>query len=116
MAVYDQVHAASDIHRTPAGASYADQLRIARHAEELGFDAFFRSDHFLTMGSRSGLPGPTESWATLAAIAVQTSTIRHGTMVTSATFRHPGLLAISVAQVDEMSGGRVEAGPGRGVV
>jgi F420-dependent oxidoreductase-like protein len=96
------------------GASFNDQLRIARHAEELGFDAFFRSDHFLSMGSGSGLPGPTDSWATLAAIAVQTSTIRLGTLLTSATFRHPGLLAISVAQVDEMSGGRVELGLGAG--
>jgi len=96
------------------GASYDDQLRIARHAEELGFDAFFRSDHFLSMGDRSGLPGPTDSWATLAAIAVQTSTIRLGTLLTSATFRHPGLLAITVAQVDQMSGGRVELGLGAG--
>jgi F420-dependent oxidoreductase-like protein len=96
------------------GASYADQLRIARHAEELGFEAFFRSDHFLTMGTRDGLPGPTDSWATLAAIAVQTSRIRLGTLLTSATFRLPGLLAITLAQVDEMSGGRVELGLGAG--
>ncbi|WP_117209627.1 LLM class F420-dependent oxidoreductase [Allorhizocola rhizosphaerae] len=96
------------------GASYADQLRIAQHAERLGYDAFFRSDHFLTMGSADGLPGPTESWATLAAIAVQTSTIRLGTLLTSATFRHPGLLAVTVAQVDQMSGGRVELGLGAG--
>src|SRR5688572_20032201 len=97
------------------GASYEDQLRVARHAEQLGFDGFFRSDHFLTMGKHwSGLPGPTDSWATLAALAVQTSTIRLGTLLTSATFRHPGLLAISVAQVDEMSGGRVEFGLGAG--
>jgi len=96
------------------GASYKDQLGIARHAEQLGFEAFFRSDHFLSMGRRSGLPGPTDSWATLAAIAVETSTIRLGTLLTSATFRHPGLLAISVAQVDEMSGGRVELGLGAG--
>jgi F420-dependent oxidoreductase-like protein len=95
------------------GASYADQLRIAQHAEELGFEAFFRSDHFLTMGG-DGLPGPTDSWATLAAIAVQTSRIRLGTLLTSATFRHPGLLAITVAQVDQMSGGRVELGLGAG--
>jgi len=95
------------------GASYTDQLRIAQHAEELGFEAFFRSDHFLTMGG-DGLPGPTDSWATLAAIAVQTSRIRLGTLLTSATFRHPGLLAISVAQVDQMSGGRVELGLGAG--
>src|SRR5256884_5252327 len=96
------------------GASYADQLRIARHAEELGFDAYFRSDHYLTMGNSDGLPGPTDSWVTLGALAVQTERIRLGTMVTSATFRHPGPLAISVAQVDEMSGGRVELGIGAG--
>lgn len=95
------------------GASYADQLRIAQHAEELGFEAFFRSDHFLTMGG-DGLPGPTDAWATLAALAVQTSTIRLGTLLTSATFRQPGLLAVTVAQVDEMSGGRVELGLGAG--
>jgi F420-dependent oxidoreductase-like protein len=96
------------------GASYADQLRLAQHAEQLGFEAFFRSDHFLTMGKRPGLPGPTDSWATLAALAVQTSRIRLGTLLTSATFRHPGLLAITVAQVDQMSGGRVELGLGAG--
>jgi F420-dependent oxidoreductase-like protein len=96
------------------GASYADQLRLAQHAEQLGFEAFFRSDHFLTMGRKSGLPGPTDSWATLAALAVQTSRIRLGTLLTSATFRLPGLLAITVAQVDQMSGGRVELGLGAG--
>src|SRR5256714_13972180 len=95
------------------GASYGDQLRLARHAEELGFDAYFRSDHYLTMGG-DGLPGPTDSWVTLGALAVQTSRIRLGTLVTSATFRYPGPLAISVAQVDEMSGGRVELGLGTG--
>jgi F420-dependent oxidoreductase-like protein len=95
------------------GATYADQLRIARHAEELGFDAFFRSDHYLSM-SGNGQPGPTDSWITLGALAVQTSRIRLGTLVTSATFRLPGLLAIGVAQVDQMSGGRVELGLGAG--
>src|SRR3977135_4729883 len=96
------------------GASYDDQLRVARHAEELGYDGFFRSDHYLTMGGGDGLPGPTDSWVTLGALAVQTSRIRLGTLVTSATFRYPGPLAISVAQVDEMSGGRVELGIGAG--
>ncbi|KUH64151.1 LLM class F420-dependent oxidoreductase [Mycolicibacterium novocastrense] len=95
------------------GASYADQLAVARAAEDLGFSAFFRSDHYLAM-SGDGLPGPTDSWVTLAGIARETSTIRLGTMVTSATFRFPGPLAISVAQVDEMSGGRVEFGLGAG--
>lgn len=95
------------------GATYSDQLRVAQAAERLGYDAFFRSDHFLAMGG-DGLPGPTDSWVTLGAIARETSTIRLGTLVTSATFRHPGLLAIQVAQVDEMSGGRVELGLGAG--
>lgn len=95
------------------GATYADQLAVAQAAESLGYSAFFRSDHYLAM-SGDGLPGPTDSWVTLGGIARETSTIRLGTMVTSATFRHPGVLAISVAQVDEMSGGRVELGLGAG--
>jgi alkanesulfonate monooxygenase SsuD/methylene tetrahydromethanopterin reductase-like flavin-dependent oxidoreductase (luciferase family) len=96
------------------GASYEDQLAIARRAEECGFDGFFRSDHFLTMGDSDGLPGPTDSWVTLGALARETSRIRLGTLVTSATFRLPGPLAIAVAQVDQMSGGRVELGMGTG--
>src|SRR6476620_10516500 len=95
------------------GATYDDQLAVARLAEELGFGAFFRSDHYLAMGV-DGRPGPTDSWVTLAGIARETSTIRLGTMMTSATFRYPGPLAISVAQVDQMSGGRVEFGFGAG--
>jgi F420-dependent oxidoreductase-like protein len=95
------------------GATYEDQLRVARHAEESGYDAFFRSDHFLAMSGDGG-PGPTDSWATLAGLARETSRIRLGTMVTSATFRLPGPLAITVAEVDAMSGGRVELGIGAG--
>ncbi|WP_041781702.1 LLM class F420-dependent oxidoreductase [Mycolicibacterium chubuense] len=95
------------------GGTYGDQLAVARTAESAGYSAFFRSDHYLAM-SGDGLPGPTDSWVTLAGLARETSTIRLGTMVTSATFRHPGPLAISVAQVDEMSGGRVELGIGAG--
>jgi alkanesulfonate monooxygenase len=95
------------------GATYDDQLTVARLAEGLGFGAFFRSDHYLAMGV-DGRPGPTDSWVTLAAIARETDTIRLGTLLTSATFRHPGPLAIQVAQVDQMSGGRVELGLGAG--
>jgi F420-dependent oxidoreductase-like protein len=95
------------------GATYGDQLAVARAAEALGYSAFFRSDHYVAM-SGDGLPGPTDSWVTLGGIARETSTIRLGTMVTSATFRYPGPLAVSVAQVDEMSGGRVELGLGAG--
>jgi F420-dependent oxidoreductase-like protein len=83
-------------------------------AEDLGFDAFFRSDHYLKIGDVSGLPGPTDAWATLAALAVETSRVRLGTLMTAATFRLPGPLAITVAQVDRMSGGRVEFGLGAG--
>lgn len=95
------------------GATYDDLLAVALEAEELGFGAFFRSDHYLTMGG-DGLPGPTDAWTTLAGLARDTSQIRLGTLMTSATFRHPGVLAIQVAQVDQMSGGRVELGLGAG--
>ncbi|HEX9482445.1 MAG TPA: LLM class F420-dependent oxidoreductase [Solirubrobacteraceae bacterium] len=96
------------------GASYEQQLGMARAAESHGFGAFFRSDHLLRIKPGSGDPGPTDSWVTLGALARETSTIRLGTMVTSATFRLPGLLAVAIAQVDEMSGGRVEVGLGTG--
>jgi len=95
------------------GASYDDLLAVAQESERLGFGAFFRSDHYLTMGG-DGLPGPSDAWITLAGIARETSTIRLGTLMTSATFRHPGPLAIAVAGVDRMSGGRVELGLGAG--
>ncbi|WP_010203163.1 LLM class F420-dependent oxidoreductase [Salinibacterium sp. PAMC 21357] len=97
------------------GATYTDQLLLAQAAEKLGFTGYFRSDHYLTMDDRNGgMPGPTDSWTTLAGLARETSTIRLGTLVSSATFRHPGILAIQVAQVDEMSGGRIELGLGTG--
>ncbi len=96
------------------GAAYEDLLRVARCSEEAGFDAFFRSDHYLAMGDANGLPGPTDAWLTLAALARETSTIRLGTLMTAATFRLPGPLGITVAQVDQMSGGRVELGLGTG--
>ena len=96
------------------GASYDTLLALAQRAEALGFGGFFRSDHYLVMGGRSGLPGPTDAWVTLGGLARETSTIRLGTLVSPVTFRAPGLLAISVAQVDQMSGGRVELGIGAG--
>jgi alkanesulfonate monooxygenase len=96
------------------GATYDDLLRVARAAEDAGYDAFFRSDHYLKMGDGDGLPGPTDAWTTLAGLARDTSRIRLGTLMTPATFRHPGPLAITVAQVDQMSGGRVEFGFGAG--
>jgi len=96
------------------GASYDDLLRVAKATEQLGFDAFFRSDHYLVMGNGDGLPGPTDAWVTLAGLARETTRIRLGTLVSPSTFRMPGPLAIAVAQVDAMSGGRVELGLGTG--
>ena len=96
------------------GATYDDLLAVARTAEELGFDAFFRSDHYLRMGDGDAGPGPTDAWITLAGLARETSRLRLGTLVTASTFRLPGPLTISVAQVDAMSHGRVELGIGAG--
>ena len=97
------------------GATYSQLLAVAQTAERAGFDAFFRSDHYQSMGDHfSGLPGPSDAWITLAGIARETRTIRLGTLVTSATFRNPGPLAISVANVDDMSNGRIELGLGAG--
>jgi F420-dependent oxidoreductase-like protein len=96
------------------GASYDSLLAVARRAEALGMTGFFRSDHYLRMGSASGLPGPTDAWVTLAGLARDTTAIRLGTLVTCATFRHPAELAIGVAEVDAMSGGRVDFGIGAG--
>src|SRR5882762_6965051 len=94
------------------GASYETLLAWAKLSEELNYDAFFRSDHYLKMGNVDGRPGPTDAWITLAGLARETSRIRLGTLVTSATFRLPGMLALAVSQVDVMSGGRVELGLG----
>lgn len=96
------------------GASYDEQLAVARAAQDAGYDGFFRSDHVLAMGSGDGLPGPSDAWTTLAGLARDTERIRLGTLVSPATFRWPGLLAIQVAQVDQMSDGRVELGLGAG--
>ncbi|WP_406298866.1 LLM class F420-dependent oxidoreductase [Embleya sp. NBC_00888] len=95
------------------GATYDTLLTVAKATEDLGFGAFFRSDHYLHM-SGDGLPGPTDAWITLAGLARETKRIRLGTLMTAATFRLPGVLAIQVAQVDAMSGGRVELGIGAG--
>ncbi len=96
------------------GATYDTLLAVAKRTEALGFGAFFRSDHYLAMGDSNGLPGPSDAWITLAGLARDTSTIRLGTLVTPVTFRYPGVLAITVANVDQMSGGRVELGLGAG--
>lgn len=96
------------------GFSYDDQLAFAQSAERHGLDGFFRSDHYLRMGEGDPRPGPTDAWTTLAGLARETSRIRLGTLVSSVTYRVPSILAIQVAQVDAMSGGRAELGLGTG--
>jgi F420-dependent oxidoreductase-like protein len=96
------------------GATYDDLLAVAQESERLGFDAFFRSDHLQRIQPGDPGPGSTDAWVVLAGLARETSRIRLGTMVSSATFRLPGPLAIAVATVDAMSGGRVELGLGSG--
>ena len=94
------------------GATYEQILALARAAEEGGFDAFFRSDHYLGIDADDTTYQPTDSWTTLAGLAVQTSSVRLGTLVNASTFRLPGQLAVEVATVDQMSGGRAELGIG----
>ena len=96
------------------GTTYERLCALASHAEDLGFNGFFTSDHYLKMGDSDGLPGPTDAWTTLAGLSRDTSTIRLGTLVTPITFRHLGSLAISVSQIDQMSDGRIELGLGAG--
>lgn len=96
------------------GATFDELLRAAQHAEAAGYEGFFRADHFMPMHRSDGFPGPTDAWVTLGAIARETRTIRLGTLLSSATFRHPAITAITVAQVDEMSNGRIDFGLGAG--
>lgn len=96
------------------GATYDQLLTVARCAEAAGYGAFVRSDHYLRIGDGDPGPGSTDAWITLAGLARDTSTIRLGTLVTAATFRAPGPLAVAVATVDAMSGGRVDFGLGAG--
>jgi len=96
------------------GASYEQLLTVARTGEECGYDAFFRSDHYLKMGGGSGLPAYTDAWTTLAGLARDTRRVRLGTLVTPVTFRPVGTFPVVVAEVDQMSGGRVDVGLGAG--
>lgn len=96
------------------GARYEDLLAVAQASEEGGFAGYFRSDHYVKMGNVDGKPGPTHAWVTLAGLARETTSIRLGTLVSPITFYRPGPLAIAVAQVDAMSGGRIDFGVGAG--
>ncbi len=97
------------------GTTYSEVAALAQRAEALGFEGFFTSDHYMKMGENvTGLPGPLDAWMTLAGLARDTERVRLGALVSPITFRHPGQLAIQVAQVDEMSQGRIELGLGAG--
>src|SRR5947209_16088 len=93
--------------------SWDQWVALAQTAERSGFEALFRSDHYLSV---QGHPerGALDAWTTLAALAAVTGTIKLGTLVSPATFRHPSVLAKSVVTVDHVSGGRVELGIGAG--
>jgi F420-dependent oxidoreductase-like protein len=103
---------------TQQGASYDDIYQLTAVCEASGFEGFYVSDHFHVMpykhAAPGGRPGPTDAWTTLAGLARDTATIGLGTLLSSATFRHPVVLAVTVAQVDAMSGGRVRFGLGAG--
>jgi F420-dependent oxidoreductase-like protein len=95
------------------GVTWEDWLALARACEEHGYDALFRSDHYGPVVAADE-PGSLDAWATLAGLAAVTSTLRLGTLVSPATFRHPSVLAKSAVTVDHISGGRVEVGMGAG--
>jgi F420-dependent oxidoreductase-like protein len=96
------------------GWTYDDLLAVAQLAEQEDFDGFFRSDHYMRMDGGDVPPGSTDAWISLAGIARETERIRIGTLMSAATFRLPGNLIVSAAQVDQMSGGRLELGLGSG--
>ena len=95
------------------GLTYAEQLDLARLAERVGFETFFRSDHYRSFPGPAGRP-TTDAWTVMAGLARDTERIRLGVLVSPVTFRHPGVFAKVVTTVDEMSGGRVEVGVGAG--
>lgn len=106
-----QIHVMIEPHN---GASYDDQLAIARAVGTAGLDGLFRADHYLAGVDNPRSEWLTDAWTTLAGLARDTIGITLGTLVSPVTFRMPAQLAIMVAQVDAMSGGRIELGLGAG--
>jgi F420-dependent oxidoreductase-like protein len=95
------------------GVAWADWVALAEACERLGFDALFRSDHYLSVVGRAER-GSLDAWGTISALSAVTTTLRLGTLVSPATFRHPSVLAKAVVTADHISGGRVELGIGTG--
>ena len=95
------------------GVAWADWVALAQACERLGFDALFRSDHYLSVDEHVER-GSLDAWGTVSALSAITTTLRFGTLVSPATFRHPSVLAKAVVTADHISGGRVELGIGTG--
>src|SRR5438477_7976814 len=89
------------------GVTWEQWLALAKACEQGGFEALFRSDHYVSFG-HPGEWGALDAWATLSALAASTERIRLGTLVSPVTFRHPSELAKAVVTADHASGGRVE--------
>ncbi len=96
------------------GVSWPQWVALAGACEEAAIPALFRSDHYLNLDGQHPERGSLDAWGTLNALAAVTSTLRLGTLVSPATFRHPSLLAKLVATADHVSGGRIELGLGAG--
>ena len=96
------------------GVSWPQWVALAQACEQHHIPALFRSDHYMNLDGQHPDRGSLDAWATLNALAAITSTLRLGTMVSPATFRHPSELAKVVVTADHVSGGRVELGLGAG--
>lgn len=96
------------------GVSWEQWLALARACERHGIPALFRSDHYLNLDGLHPERGALDAWSTINALAAVTTTLRLGTMVSPATFRHPSALAKAVTTADHVSGGRIELGLGAG--
>ena len=96
------------------GVSWPQWVALAQACEAHGIGTLLRSDHYTSHLERTPVPGALDAWGTLCALAAVTTTLRLGTMVSPATFRHPSELAKLVTTADHISGGRVELGLGAG--
>jgi F420-dependent oxidoreductase-like protein len=96
------------------GVTWPQWVALAQACERHGVPALFRSDHYLELSGQHPEQGSLDAWTTIAALAAVTTTLRLGTLVSPATFRHPSVLAKAVATADHVSGGRVTLGIGAG--
>jgi probable F420-dependent oxidoreductase len=101
------------VHTGPQNCTAAELREVWRTTEELGFDWISTWDHFYSNSTRWDLDN-FEAVATKAALAVLTSRVRVGSLVFSAGYRHPAVLANAAATIDHFSGGRVDLGLGAG--